>query len=61
MADIKIDGGLFNKRIQQIQKAISTKDGLVQGAESIFVLIGKVDDENPYRKSSVLHVCFIFF
>lgn len=55
MADIKIDGTTFTKRVKLIHDAIESKDPQLQGAESIFVLIGKVDDENPYRKSSVLH------
>lgn len=55
MSDIKIDVALFNKRVKSIQKAISTKKPQFNGADSIFVLVGKTDESVPYRKSSVLH------
>lgn len=56
MATVVIDVAAFNKRIGALQKSLATKDSLFNNADSVFVLIGKVDEENPYRKSSVLHV-----
>jgi nucleosome binding factor SPN SPT16 subunit len=56
MATVVIDVAAFNKRIDVLQKSLATKDSLFNNADSVFVLIGKVDEENPYRKSSVLHV-----
>lgn len=57
MASVVIDTALFNKRIKALQNSLADKEGPFNGANSAFVLIGKVDDENPFRKSSVLHVC----
>ena len=61
MATVVIDVAAFNKRIGALQKSLATKDSLFNNADSVFVLIGKVDEENPYRKSSVLHVAMFTF
>lgn len=55
MSDIQIDSEVFVRKIKAVQKAIATKRPLLNGADSIFVLVGKTDEDNPYRKSSVLH------
>lgn len=55
MPDIQIDGSLYSKRIGLIHKAIAAKRPSLNGADSIFVIIGKTDEDNPYRKSAVLH------
>ncbi|KAF5117592.1 hypothetical protein DV454_001076 [Geotrichum candidum] len=50
MATVVIDVAAFNKRIGALQKSLATKDSLFNNADSVFVLIGKVDEENPYPK-----------
>lgn len=53
MSDIKIDAGVFSKRVRAFQKAIATKKPILNGASSILIIIGKPDED--YRKSSVVH------
>lgn len=55
MSDIVINATLFSKRVKSIQKALATKNAQLNGADSIFILVGKTDENIPYRKSSVLH------
>lgn len=55
MSDIVINSNLFSKRVKSIQKALAAKNSGLNGADSIFILVGKTDENVPYRKSSVLH------
>jgi nucleosome binding factor SPN SPT16 subunit len=55
MSDVHIDNAAFRKRIHSLQRKLASGDGF-NGAQSIMVIIGKSDPENPYIRSSTLHV-----
>jgi nucleosome binding factor SPN SPT16 subunit len=55
--EVAIDSATFRKRVQKLQRKIREGDALFNGAPSVVIIIGKSDEENPYVKSSVLHVC----
>jgi nucleosome binding factor SPN SPT16 subunit len=53
MSEPKIDTLAFKKRVSVVQKKIA--DGQFVGAESLLVVVGSSDEENPYQKSTILH------
>lgn len=55
MSEVHIDGATFRKRVHSLQRKLSSGDGF-NGAQSVVVVIGKSDVENPYIRSSTLHV-----
>jgi nucleosome binding factor SPN SPT16 subunit len=64
MGDIKIDSKLFQERISHF---ISTwkadkrsGDGLFNGASSIVVLMGKVEENPEFHKNNAMHVSLSF-
>lgn len=60
MAEISIDGKLFQERISHFANAWKadkrTGDGVFAGVSSIVVLMGKVEDEPDVGKSNAMHV-----
>lgn len=53
MSDIYIDTKKFEKRSQLIQKNLS--DLTIFGVDSILVIIGSANENNPYMKSTTVH------
>lgn len=53
MSDPKVDTIAFKKRASLLQKKLN--DNELNGADSILVVIGSTDEENPYQKSTILH------
>ena len=64
MAEIKIDGKLFQERISQLSNAwkndIRSKENVFQGASSIVIMMGKVEESGDYHKNHAMHVSLPF-
>lgn len=60
MADIKIDSKVFQERISHFVNAWKADkrsgDALFQGASSVVILMGKVDEEPELYKNNAMHV-----
>lgn len=60
MADIKIDGKLFQERISHFATAwkndLRAKDGLFGGAASILIMMGKMEEIPEFHKNNAMHV-----
>jgi len=60
MADIKIDGKLFQERISHFINAWKADkragDAVFAGASSIVILMGKVEDNPEFHKNNAMHV-----
>jgi nucleosome binding factor SPN SPT16 subunit len=61
MAEIKIDSKLFQERISHFATAwkndLRSKDGLFNGAQSLVVMMGKVEEVPEFHKNNAIHVC----
>jgi nucleosome binding factor SPN SPT16 subunit len=61
MAEIKIDSKLFQERISHFVTAwkndLRSKDGLFNGAQSLVVMMGKVEEVPEFHKNNAIHVC----
>jgi nucleosome binding factor SPN SPT16 subunit len=61
MAEIKIDSKLFQERISHFVTAwkndLRSKDGLFNGAQSLIVMMGKVEEIPEFHKNNAIHVC----
>ncbi|KHN94288.1 FACT complex subunit spt-16 [Metarhizium album ARSEF 1941] len=59
MADIKIDGKLFQERISHFATAwkndLRAKDGLFGGAASILIMMGKMEEIPEFHKNNAMH------
>ncbi|PNY28236.1 FACT complex subunit SPT16 [Tolypocladium capitatum] len=59
MAEIKIDGKLFQERISHFATAwkndVRSKEGLFGGAASIVVMMGKVEEVPEFHKNNAMH------
>ncbi|ODV93662.1 hypothetical protein PACTADRAFT_18304 [Pachysolen tannophilus NRRL Y-2460] len=55
MSEIKIDSALFSKRLALLQKSIKDKNIFKEEVDSILIVTGATDDDNPYKKSTILH------
>ncbi|PHH88973.1 hypothetical protein CDD83_6809 [Cordyceps sp. RAO-2017] len=59
MAEIKIDGKLFQERISHFATAwkndLRSKDGLFGGASSIVIMMGKVEEVPEFHKNNAMH------
>lgn len=62
MADIKIDSKAFQERLSHFVSAWKADkrsgDALFNGASSIVILMGKVDEEPEFYKNNAMHVRF---
>lgn len=60
MAEIKIDGKLFQERASHFVNAWKADkrsgDALFGGASSIVVMMGKVEETPEYHKNNAMHV-----
>ena len=61
MADVKIDGKLFQDRLSQLVNAWkadkrSADGGVFGGVSSIVVMMGKVEEAPEYGKNNAMHV-----
>ena len=60
MADIKIDGKLFQERISHFATAwkndLRSKDSLFNEATSIVVMMGKMEEIPEFHKNNAMHV-----
>jgi nucleosome binding factor SPN SPT16 subunit len=70
MSDVKLDSRVFHRRARAllafwkvflllawlIQQKNKDDAALFGGAESILVIVGQSDEDNPYQKSTSLHV-----
>lgn len=61
MAEIKIDSKVFQERIAHFVTAwkndLRSKDGLFNGAQSMVVMMGKVEEIPEFHKNNAIHVC----
>ena len=61
MADIKIDGKLFQERINHFVNAWKADkragDQVFSGVSSIVILLGKVEENPEFNKNNAMHVC----
>lgn len=61
MAEIKIDSKVFQERISHFVTAwkndLRNKDGLFGGAQSMVVMMGKVEEIPEFHKNNAIHVC----
>ena len=61
MADIKIDGKLFQERINHFVNAWKADkragDQVFSGVSSIVILLGKVEENPEFHKNNAMHVC----
>jgi nucleosome binding factor SPN SPT16 subunit len=61
MAEIKIDSKVFQERISHFVTAwkndLRSKDGLFGGAQSMVVMMGKVEEIPEFHKNNAIHVC----
>ena len=61
MADIKIDGKLFQERINHFVNAWKADkragDQVFSGVSSIVILLGKVEENPEVHKNNDMHVC----
>lgn len=61
MAEIKIDSKIFQERISHFATAwkndLRSKDGLFNGAQSLVVMMGKVEEVPEFHKNNAIHVC----
>jgi nucleosome binding factor SPN SPT16 subunit len=59
MAEIKIDSKLFQERISHFATAwkndLRSKDGLFNGAQSLVVMMGKVEEVPEFHKNNAIH------
>ncbi|KAG5918249.1 FACT complex subunit spt16 [Claviceps capensis] len=59
MAEVKIDSKLFQERISHFATAwkndLRTKDGLFDGASSIVVMMGKMEEMPEFHKNNAMH------
>lgn len=53
MSEPKVDTIAFKKRVASLQKKLGEQE--LNGADSILIIIGSTDDENPYQKSTIIH------
>ncbi len=60
MADIKIDGKLFQERVTHFVNAWKAdkraSDNVFAGASSIIILMGKVEETPEFHKNNAMHV-----
>lgn len=60
MAEIKIDSKLFQERISHFVTAwkndLRSKDGLFDGASSMIIMMGKVEEIPEFHKNNAMHV-----
>lgn len=60
MGDIKIDSKAFHDRLSRLTGAwkndLRTKDGVFNGASSIIVMMGKVEEVPELHKNNAMHV-----
>lgn len=60
MADIKIDSKLFQERVSHFATAwkndLRSKDGLFNGATSILIMMGKMEEIPEFHKNNAMHV-----
>jgi nucleosome binding factor SPN SPT16 subunit len=60
MADITLDSKLFQERISHFTTAwkndLRSKDGVFGGAQSIVVMMGKVEEAQSLNKNNAVHV-----
>jgi nucleosome binding factor SPN SPT16 subunit len=61
MADIKIDGKLFQERINHFINAWKADkraagDQIFGGVSSIIILMGKVEEDPEFHKNNAMHV-----
>lgn len=63
MADIKIDGKLFQERINHFINAWKADkragDTVFSGVSSILIMMGKVEENPEFQKNNAMHVCNI--
>ena len=61
MADIKIDGKLFQERINHFIGAWKNDkragDAIFAGVSSILIMMGKVEENPEFHKNNAIHVC----
>lgn len=65
MADIKIDGKLFQERITHFINAWKADKragdgGVFGGVSSILIMMGKVEEIPEFQKNNAMHVRYIF-
>jgi len=53
MSEPRVDTTVFKKRASLLQRKLADKE--LNGAESLLIVIGSTDEENPYQKSTILH------
>lgn len=60
MAEIKIDSKAFQERVSHFATAwkndLRSKDGQFGGANSIIVMMGKVEEVPEFHKNNAMHV-----
>lgn len=60
MADIKIDGKLFQERVSHFVSSwkndLRSKEALFGGASSLVVMMGKVEEAPELHKNNAMHV-----
>ena len=60
MAEIKIDSKIFQERVSHFATAwkndLRSKDGQFGGANSIVVMMGKVEEVPEFHKNNAMHV-----
>lgn len=60
MAEIKIDSKIFQERVSHFATAwkndLRSKDGPFGGANSIVVMMGKVEEVPEFHKNNAMHV-----
>jgi nucleosome binding factor SPN SPT16 subunit len=63
MAEIKIDGALFQERLGHLLSAWKADkragDAVFNGAGSLLVLMGKADEGGGFQKGNAIHVSSI--
>lgn len=64
MAEIKIDSKIFQERVNLFAASwkndLRSKDGQFGGANSIVVMMGKVEEVPEFHKNNAMHVSRIY-
>jgi hypothetical protein len=58
MSEVVIDNSIFRRRVHHLQRKLNSSDEYFKDINSLLVITGKSDEDNPYTKSAVLHVSF---
>jgi len=60
MAEVSIDGRLFQERLSQLASAwkndLRSSSSLFDGANSMVVMLGKLSEQGEFYKNNAMHV-----